>query len=317
MMNSYRCITTTKNENQSKYREEAMLVSLNELLHNAQAGNYAVGAFNCPTLESVRAVIEAAEELQISVILSHAEVHNDLVPIEIIGPILVDFAKRANIPIAVHLDHGSNLEMIKTAIELEFSSVMIDASHMAYEDNIKIVQEVAAYAHDRNVSVEAELGVMTSSGLDGEKTQANEGTLLADASDFYTDPYIAKDFVERTGIDALAASFGTVHGIYRQAPNMDFDRLRSIYENIKKPVVMHGGSGLSEADYLLAINNGVRKINYYSYAALAGAKAVKDFIEKNDKYFYHDLTTVAKIAMKKDVKKAMEIFQNNTINVHG
>lgn len=294
-----------------------MLVSLNELLKKADLENYAVGAFNCPTLESARAVMEAACDLQVPVILSHAEVHNDLVPIEIIGPILVDFARRASIPIAVHLDHGSNFEMVKTAIELGFTSVMIDASHMNYEDNIIIVQEVVAYAHERNVSVEAELGVMTSSGLGREKTQASEGIPWANASDFYTDPSIAKDFVERTGIDSLAASFGTVHGIYRQTPNMDFDRLRSIYENIKKPVVMHGGSGLSETDYLSAINNGVRKINYYSYSALAGAKAVNDFIEKNDKYFYHDLTTVAKIAMKKDVKKAMEIFQNNKINVHG
>ncbi|NMD70392.1 class II fructose-bisphosphate aldolase [Bacillus sp. DNRA2] len=291
-----------------------MLVSLNELLHNAQAGNYAVGAFNCPTLESVRAVIEAAEELQVSVILSHAEVHNDLVPIEIIGPILVDFAKRASIPVAVHLDHGSNLDIVKTAIGLGFSSVMIDASHLNYEDNIKIVKEVVAYAQARKVSVEAELGVMTSSGLGGEDTERSE---VVEVGDLYTDPLIAKDFVERTGTDALAASFGTVHGIYMTEPKLDFERLRAIHKNIKRPVVMHGGSGLSEADYRSAINNGVRKINYYSYSALAGAKAVKDFIEQNEKYFYHDITTVAKIAMKKDVKKAMEIFQNNKINVHG
>lgn len=291
-----------------------MLVSLNELLNKAEVENYAVGAFNCPTMESTRAVIEAAEELHVPVILSHAEVHDDIVPIGIIGPILVEFAKRASIPVAVHLDHGSNLEIVKTAIGLGFNSVMIDASHMKYEENIKIVKEVVAYAHERNVSVEAELGVMTSSGLGGEELEGSFDAQVLDATELYTDPFIAKDFVERTGVDALAASFGTVHGIYRQEPRLDFERLRAIHNNIGRPVVMHGGSGLSEADYLTAINNGVRKINYYSYSAKAGAEAVKEFIDKNKNLFYHDIVTVARRAMKKDVQKVMEIFQNKRVH---
>ncbi|MFM1653017.1 ketose-bisphosphate aldolase [Brevibacillus sp. B_LB10_24] len=285
-----------------------MLVTLRELLTKADAGNYAVGAFNSPTLESARAAIEAAEELGAPVILSHAEVHNEIVPLEVMGPILVEFAKRASVPVAVHLDHGSHLDIVKQAIDIGFSSVMIDASHMDYEDNVRTVKEVVAYAHQRGVSVEAELGVLTSSGIGGEETKGGHEISPSEPEDYYTDPALAKDFVEQTGIDALAASFGTVHGIYVTEPNLDFERLAAIYENIQRPVVMHGGSGLSREEYVQAIRRGVRKINYYSYAAKAGAHAVKDYIDRTANLFYHDFTAVAKEAIKNDVKKAVEMF---------
>lgn len=288
-----------------------MLVTLKENLLKAEEGNYAVGAFNSPTLESARAAIEAAEELQVPIILSHAEVHFEITPLEIMGPILVNLAEKASVPVTVHLDHGSTFENVKKAIDIGFSSVMIDASHMPYEENIKTVIEVVEYAHKHNVSVEAELGMMTSSGIGGEETAGGENVDV-DSADYYTDPSIAKDFVQRTEIDALAASFGTVHGIYVKEPNLDFERLRSIYKNIERPVVMHGGSGLSVEEYVTAINSGVRKINYYSYAAMAGAKAVKDYLSETSNPFYHDLAVVAKEAIKKDVKRAMEIFSNKS-----
>ncbi|WP_449620889.1 class II fructose-bisphosphate aldolase [Robertmurraya sp. Marseille-Q9965] len=284
-----------------------MLVTLRELLNDAEIKNYAVGAFNCPTLESARAAIEAAEELQVPVILSHAEVHFEITPLEIMGPILINLAKKATVPVTVHLDHGSCLENIKKAIDIGFTSVMIDGSHLNFEENVRIVKEVVEYASKKNVSVEAELGMMTSSGLGGEETS---GEALNDSVDIYTDPEIAKDFVERTQIDGLAASFGTVHGIYLKEPKLDFDRLQKIHRNIQRPVVMHGGSGLNEEDYIRAINAGVRKINYYSYAAMAGAEAVKEYIETESHHFYHDCVVVAKDAMKKDIKNAMRIFSN-------
>lgn len=287
-----------------------MLVTLKELLIEADKENYAVGAFNCPTLESVRGVVEAAEDLRAPIILAHAEVHNAIIPLEIMGPILVEFAQKASVPIAVHLDHGTNLETVKQAIDIGFTSVMIDASHKSYEENIQIVKEVVEYAHKQNVSVEAELGVMTSSGLGGEETYEGDSHVSEDAANYYTDPAIAKDFVEKTNIDALAASFGTVHGIYLTKPNLDFDRLERIYENIQRPVVMHGGSGLSEEEYKTVINRGVRKINYYSYAAKAGACAAKAYLEKEENPFYHDLTVVAKETIKQDIKKAIRIFAN-------
>lgn len=286
-----------------------MLVTLKEILTKADEGNYAVGAFNSPTLESARAAVEAAEELQVPIILSHAEVHFEVTPLEIMGPILVHLAKHASVPVTVHLDHGSSLENVKRAIALGFSSVMIDASHMSYEDNVKTVKEVVEFAHDHHVSVEAELGIITSSGIGGEETA---GGAHHDGEDIYTDPAIAKDFVERTNIDALAASFGTVHGIYLTEPKLDIARLNAIYKNIQRPVVMHGGSGLSEQDYINTINAGVRKINYYSYAARAGAHAVKEMIEKEPNIFYHDLAVVGKNAIKKDLRRAMQIFSNKS-----
>ncbi|WP_277679390.1 class II fructose-bisphosphate aldolase [Gracilibacillus dipsosauri] len=279
-----------------------MLVTLKENLRKADEGKYAVGQFNCPTLESARAAIEAAEELNAPIILAHAEVHDELIPIEMIGPLLIHLATQASVPVTVHLDHGTNLSMIKKAIDIGFSSVMIDASILSYEDNINVVKEVVDYAQKYDVSVEAELGVMTSSGIGGEDTGGKHD------GELYTDPGIAKDFVEKTNIDALAAAFGTVHGIYVSQPNLDYERLRSIHENIHRPVVMHGGSGLSKEEYIKTINNGVRKINYYSYAAKAGGEAVKKYVTQNEVVFYHDVTTVAKQALKEDYKNAISIF---------
>ncbi|MRH41462.1 ketose-bisphosphate aldolase [Aquibacillus halophilus] len=287
-----------------------MLVTLKENLLKAEEGNYAVGAFNVPTLESARAAMEAAEELQAPIILAHAEAHNNIMPIELIGPILIDMARKATVPVTVHLDHGSSITIIKKAIAIGFTSVMIDASHMSLQENVKRVKEVVKYAHQHNVSVEAELGVMTSSGIGGEETYAGNQD---QSVDLYTDPIIAKEFVEKTKIDALAASFGTVHGIYSSVPQLDFERLKDIHENIKIPVVMHGGSGLSKKDYIRTINSGVRKINYYSYSAKAGAEAVKKYINLNTNLFYHDLTIVAKNAIKDDYKRAISIFTNKEL----
>lgn len=287
-----------------------MLVTLQEVLEEAIKGNYAVGAFNSPTLESARAVVEAAEELNVPVILSHAEVHDEIIPMEVIGPILIDLAKKATVPVVVHLDHGSSLETVKKAIGLGFSSVMIDASHLEYDDNVKVVKEVVKYAHAQNVSVEAELGTITSSGLGGEESIGNDSHEIIE---IYTNPEIAQDFVQQTGIDALAASFGTVHGIYMTEPNLDFKRLQQISDRIQLPVVMHGGSGLSEHEYRTAINAGVRKINYYSYAAKAGAQAILDKVNQESKsmvFFYHDFTVIAKNSMKRNVKGAMQLFMN-------
>ncbi|QGH35925.1 ketose-bisphosphate aldolase [Gracilibacillus salitolerans] len=283
-----------------------MLITLKENLEMAEKGNYAVGAFNVPTLESARAALEAAEELQAPIILAHAEVHNEIMPLEFIGPILVELAKKASVPVTVHLDHGSRFDLIKQAIDIGFTSVMIDASHLPFEENVREVKKVVAYAKERNVSVEAELGVMTDSTIGGGESY--DGAEKSEG--IYTDPETAKAFVADTAIDALAAAFGTVHGIYLEEPKLDFDRLEQIYQGTGKPIVMHGGSGLKEEDYTQTINAGVRKINYYSYAAKAGAEAVKHYVNHNEHIFYHDITTVGKNAMKQNYQRAIEIFMN-------
>ncbi len=289
-----------------------MLVSLKELMQDACEKGYAVGAFNATSLESLIAIIEAAEETGHGVILNHAEVHSSIIPIEEIGPIMVEKAKKAKVPICCHLDHGTSLESCMKAIQLGFTSVMLDASGEDYEANVRDTALICRLAHSVGVTVEAELGHIFSSDI-GVGEGAVQETLdsYESAEDVYTDPDTAKDFVERTGVDALAIAFGTAHGVYQVKPKLDLDRITKIKEKIDVPFVMHGGSGLSKEEFQTAIRNGVRKINYYTYMALAGGKAVKeamDKVKKGDNVFYHDIPLIGIKAMKEDIINAIRIF---------
>ena len=280
-----------------------MLVSLKELMKDACEGGYAVGAFNVPNLESVIAVIKAAEETGRGVILNHAEVHFPLIPLEDIAPIMIKYAKAASVPVCVHLDHGSSLETCMKAIRLGFTSVMLDASATDYEENVRDTALICRLAHSVGVTVEAELGHIFASdnGLGAIKEQETLDSYESE-EEVYTDPDLAKDFVERTGVDVLAIAFGTVHGIYQKQPKLDLDRIKLIKEKIDIPFVMHGGSGLSKEEFQCAIKNGIRKINYYTYMTLAGGKAVKETLGKmsnSDNVFYHDIPLIAIEAMKK------------------
>ena len=289
-----------------------MLVTLKELMQDAEEKGYAVGAFNATGLETLSAVIAAAEETGHGIVLNHAEVHTPIISIEDIGPIMVERAKAAKVPICVHLDHGQSVESCIKAIRTGFTSVMIDASGADYEQNVKDTALVCRLAHSVGVTVEAELGHIFSSnnGLGGSGEQETIES-YASEDDVYTDPDTAKDFVERTGVDALAIAFGTAHGIYQKKPKLDLDRIRLIREKVNIPLVMHGGSGLSVEEYRTAIKNGIRKINYYTYMALAGGKAVKEAMDKvaaGESVFYHDIPLIAARAMKENVKEAIRIF---------
>lgn len=279
-----------------------MLVPLKELLADAKEKSYAVGAFNCPNLESVLAIIGAAEELQCPVILNHAEVHNTLIPIETIAPVMLDFAKKASVPVCVHLDHGTTFEMCIKAIRLGFTSIMYDASGAEYEANVAHTEEMVRIAHACGVSVEAELGHILTSENSGQPENPD---------DIYTSPASARDFVERTGVDALAIAFGTAHGIYKVKPVLDLDRILKIKEAVDIPFVMHGGSGLSETEFRAAIKNGITKINYYTYMTLAGGQEVIRKLSgktSEDTVFFHDISLWAADAMKANVREAMRIF---------
>jgi len=289
-----------------------MLVTLTELMKDAEEFGYAVGAFNATGLETLMAVIEAAEETGHGIVLNHAEVHTPLISIEDIGPIMVERAKAAKVPICVHLDHGQSIESCMKAIRLGFTSVMLDASGADYEDNVRDTALICRLAHSVGVTVEAELGHIFSSdnGL-GEKREQETLDSYDSADDVYSDPDMGKDFVLRTGVDALAIAFGTAHGIYKKKPKLDLDRIRLIKEKIDIPFVMHGGSGLTLDEYRTAIKNGIRKINYYTYMALAGGKAVKEAMDKiaaGENVFYHDIPRIAREAMKENVKEAIRIF---------
>lgn len=288
-----------------------MLVSMTELMRDAEEKGYAVGAFNAVNLEALTAIIAAAEETGKGVILNHAEVHFPLMPLETIAPIMVDMAKKAKVPVCVHLDHGQSLETCMKAIQLGFTSVMLDVSGADYEENVAQTALMCRLAHSVGVTVEAELGHIFQSDIGvGEAGEQETLDSFASAEDVYTDPDMAKDFVERTGVDALAIAFGTAHGVYQVKPKLDLDRIKMIKEKINVPFVMHGGSGLTKEEFQTSIRNGIRKINYYTYMSLAGGKAVKEFIEKSDKdnVFYHDIPLIAIEAMKENVKEAIQIF---------
>lgn len=289
-----------------------MLVNLKEILAGAKGGRYAVGAFNCPNLESLRAIVEAAEEMNAPVILNHAEVHNALIPIETIAPIMVRYAKEAAVPVCVNLDHGTSFELCIKAIRLGFTSVMYDASGAPYDDNVSQTREMVHICHAVNVSVEAELGHIFASetGL-GESPKRIETSENSDTSKLYTDPELAKDFVGKTGVDALAIAFGTAHGIYTVKPVLDLDRITAIRNRVDVPFVMHGGSGLAEEEFRTAIRNGIAKINYYTYMTMAGAGAVRDRLaekKQGEPIFFHDISLWATEAMKENVREAIRIF---------
>lgn len=262
-----------------------MLVSLEKVMRYAEENELAVGAFDATNLESVVAILEAAEEMDQPVILSYAPGHSEFISLDIIGPIMVEMAKKASVDVCVHLDHAASLELCVKAIRMGFTSVMYDASEKPYEINVQETREIVKIAHSVGVGVEAELGHVFSSSLGAIETKEEPETAedYENLDDVYTSPVMAKEFVEATGVDALAVAFGTSHGVYLKEPVLDLDRIIKIREQIHVPLVMHGGSGLSTEEYRNAIKNGIRKINYYTYMTIAGGDAVRNFIESKKK----------------------------------
>ena len=285
-----------------------MLVSLKEVLVKAREEKQAIAAFNVPNLEMVRAVIQAAEEVNVPVILQHAEGHGSLISLEEIGPIMLQYAEQSKVPVVVHLDHGKSFEVIMQAMKLGFTSVMIDASDLPFEENIARTKEIVKVAHSLGVSVEAELGHVFTSSLGGGEGRAPDDDQIGETN-IYTDPQQAKKFVDATNVDCLAVAFGTVHGIYLKEPRLDLNRVKEIYEEVKIPLVMHGGSGVEASDYRTAIENGIAKINYYTYANQAGAAALRDYLEEEQQdWFLEDCIDLATNALKEDYVRALKIF---------
>ena len=283
-----------------------MLVNLKEILEIAQKNNTAIGMFNATGFDSLQAVIHAAEELGQPVIIAHAEVHNVYNDISLVGPAMIAMAKEAKVPVCVHLDHGTSLEMIYRALRIGFTSVMIDASALPYEENLKLTKEVTEIAHAMGVSVEAELGRLVT----GETGEREEGMTLS-AEDYYTDPEEAREFCRITGVDALAIAFGTAHGFYAAEPKLSFDVVKNVAAATGLPLVMHGGSGVSDEGFREAIKCGIRKINYYSYMSKAGYEAAKAVIAEGKTGYLHDVEFAAMKAMTEDVKKAIRVFSEN------
>ena len=277
-----------------------MLVSLKDILKIANARKCAIGSFNTPNMTSIKAVISAAEEKNEPVILMHAQVHEEmgLCKMDEIAPVMLFFADKAKVPVCVHLDHGEDLDYVKRGLDLGFTSVMYDGSNLDSETNYANTCIAVELAKQYDASVEAEIGSM--GARESGAGESNES--------IYTDPDAAKIFARETGIDALACAFGTAHGVYLKQPKLDFARLEKINSLVDIPLVMHGGSGVSEEDYKKVIGLGIRKINYYTYMAKAGGSAVESLAEKT---FFHDIEVAAIAAMKNDVANAINVFSGN------
>jgi fructose-bisphosphate aldolase, class II len=248
-----------------------MLANLNDVLSPAKKAKYAVGLFNAVNLELVRGVIEAAERERSPVIMGTAEVLLPFGPLEELSWLLVPMARRASVPVVVHFDHGLTDRLCVEALKLGFSSIMYDCSTDAYEDNVRKAKEMAYIAHCFGATIEAELGHV--GGAEG--TNGSDG---ADPSALFTDPEQAVDFVSRTGVDALAIAVGTAHGHYKSAPKLDFGRIAKISSLVNVPLVLHGGSGLTDEDFRTAIARGIAKVNIFTDVNTAGATAAAKLV---------------------------------------
>ncbi|OHW61912.1 fructose-bisphosphate aldolase [Andreesenia angusta] len=277
-----------------------MLVTTKELLEHAQQNKYAVGAFNVNNMEIVQAIIEAAEETQSPVILQASQGGLKYAGVEYIAGLGKIAAQNASVPVAIHLDHGTDFEQIMQCIRHGFTSVMIDASKYPLDENIAMTKKVIEVAHSVGVSVEAELGKI--GGTEDDIT-------VSDRDATFTDPEEAKRFVEETGVDSLAIAIGTAHGPYKGEPKLDFDRLETIRKTIDTCIVLHGSSGVPEEALRKAISMGVSKINIDTDVRMAFAKGVKALLdEKPSEYDPRKILGPAKEEMKRAIKEKMEIF---------
>lgn len=277
-----------------------MLVSLQEVLKHGLNKGIAIPAINTPNFETLTAAIKVAEEYNTPIIIAHAQLHESVISIETIGPVMLLMAKAAKVPVCVHLDHGESFEFCKKAIDLGFTGVMIDASRLPYEENVATTKKVVEYAHARGVGVEAELGCLPN--------RESGGKVEGDPTKLYTDPNMVVDFVGKTNVDALAIAFGTAHGIYAVKPVLSIDVIKNVRKVCNLPLVMHGGSGLTKEDVVNAINAGITKINFYTYMSYLGYAAAKKLAEEQPEGYFHDMCTAAHNAEYEKLKEVIAVF---------
>ena len=273
------------------------LCNMKDLLEKAEKGNYAVGSFSIANMEMILGVIKAAEETRSPIILQIAEVRLNHSPLHIIGPAMIAAAKKATVPVAVHLDHGTTLECIGQALRLGFTSVMFDGSHLPIEKNIEMTKEVVAMAKATGACVEAEIGCVGGS---------EDGSV--DIAMRCTSPEQAKLFAERTGVDCLAIAIGNAHGFYKDEPQLRFDILREVDSLVDIPLVLHGGTGISEEDFIRCHQNGIKKINIATATFASAERKVREGYEKGEIKGYYDVHTREIEGAYENARKHMEIF---------
>jgi fructose-bisphosphate aldolase class II len=277
-----------------------MLVSGNEVLQKAHKEGYAVGAFNTNNLEMTQAIIRAAEEENSPVIIQTSQSAISYAGIDNIYSIVSNLANSVSVPVALHLDHGTDWDVVMKCLRTGWTSVMYDGSKYEFEKNIEITKSVVEIAHPMGVSVEAELGKI--GGVEDHiKVDEKDATM--------TDPEEAVEFVSKTGLDYLAIAIGTAHGMYKGEPNLDFDRLDVIKKKLNIPIVLHGASGISENDIKKAVSLGVNKINIDTELRLAFQQAVHKMAkEKPEVYDPRKILAPATEAIKEVVKTKMKMF---------
>ena len=275
-----------------------MLVNMNEVLLPAKEGRYSVGFFNAVNVEMARAIIETAEELRSPVMVGTAEILLPAMPLERVAEYLIPMARKAAVPVCVHYDHGLTFEKCMEALRLGFTSVMYDCSTADYQTNTDRVTEMVRICHGMGVTVEGELGHV------GD----NEGAgRLENPSDYFTDPEMAADFSVRTGIDSLAVAVGNAHGDYRFPPKLDFERIETIAGRTGLPLVLHGGSGLSDSDFRMAVQKGICKVNIFTDIDRAGKKGIEKGLAAGAGTMMA-LIPYEMEAMKQVVRNKLELF---------
>ncbi len=274
-----------------------MLVNMRDLLEDAQRGNYAVGSFSVANMEMVLGVLKAAKELNAPVILQIAEVRLKQSPLEIIGPLMVAAAENADTPVAVHFDHGKTIEKITQALDIGFTSVMFDGSHLPLDENIDMTKKVIALADEYDAAVEAEIGCVGGSEDGSEDIAIN-----------CTKPEDAVRFESETGVDALAIAIGNAHGNYKSTPKLRFDILEQVEKSTDTPLVLHGGTGITPDDFVRCSKTGIKKINIATATFDSVEKTVHNCYNDNNINGYYDLQAAEVEGAYQNAKKHILIF---------
>ncbi|MBQ4603020.1 MAG: class II aldolase [Clostridia bacterium] len=273
------------------------LVNMSTLLKKAREGGYAVGSFSVSNMEMVLGVLKAVEETKSPAILQIAEVRLNHSPLEIIGPLMVAAAKNCSMPVAVHFDHGKTTEKIKQALDIGFTSVMLDGSHLPFEENAKITAETKLLAAEYGADCEGEIGCVGGSEDGSEDIAIN-----------CTSPVQALEFHEKTNVDALAVAIGNAHGNYKQTPKLRFDILEETAKLVKAPLVLHGGTGILPEDFRRCIKLGINKINIATATFDSVENSVRTAYENGVIKGYYDLQTAEVEGAYHNAMKHIEIF---------
>jgi len=274
------------------------LVNMKTLLADAQKGDYAVGSFSIANMEMVLGVIKAAEEVNAPIILQIAEVRLNHSPLALIGPLMIAAAKRAKVPVAVHLDHGTTLPCIQQALDLGFTSVMFDGSHLSLEENIRLTKQVVAMAKPFGAAVEAEIGCV------GGSEDGSEDIAMR-----CTSPDQAVRFAAETGVDALAVAIGNAHGNYKETPHLRFDILQEIRDRVSVPLVLHGGTGILPEEFKQCFHTGIKKINIATATFDRVEQTVRAAYAVGTIKGYYDLHQAEIEGAYRNAKMHIEIFE--------